>query len=93
MPPAPTTSAALFEFEWAELDISPAGCCELEGCESIAGSDEPVASPTELALPPGRFRSVEPLPVSASVMTLCLMILVMPCAETVVAVVYIACIY
>ena len=46
-----------------------------------------MASPPELALPPGRFLTVEPLPVSASVMTLVLIILVMPWAETVVAVV------
>ena len=50
-----------------------------------------MASPPELALPPGRFLTVEPLPVSASVMTLVLMILVMPWAETVVAVVAITC--
>ena len=50
-----------------------------------------MASPPELALPPGRFLTVEPLPVSASVMTLVLMILVMPWTETVVAVVVITC--
>ena len=55
--------------------------CRLDGCESV--------SPAELALPPGR--TVEPLPVSASVMMLCRVILVMPWAETVVAVVVMTC--
>ena len=74
------------------LMSTPLELAELElftppiACESVAGSEDPVASPPyEVLLM--RLRTVEPLPVSASVITLCFTIFVMPCAETVVAVV------
>ena len=64
-------------------------CKTYSCCESVAGSEEPVASPPDTVFCPVLlFLKVEPLPVSASVTTLYLSILVIPlCADTVVAVV------